>query len=77
MHLFNSISQMVLDQVCVVRSQDDTKCLNQDVLFLGTGITVCTPNGYEYYEACVLACLIIHTQEQVKQYAHQMGMNIN
>jgi len=27
---------MVVDKVCVVRSQDENECVNQDVLFLGT-----------------------------------------
>ena len=31
-----SISQMVVDTICVVRSQNTNECLNQDVLFLGT-----------------------------------------
>ena len=31
-----SISQMVVDTICVVRSQDRSECVNQDVLFLGT-----------------------------------------
>ena len=36
MFLFSSISQMVVDRVCVVRSQNASECVNQDVLFLGT-----------------------------------------
>jgi len=36
MFLFSSISQMVVDRVCVVRSQNARECVNQDVLFLGT-----------------------------------------
>ena len=31
-----SVSQMVVDTICVVRSQNTSECLNQDVLFLGT-----------------------------------------
>ena len=27
---------MVVDTICVVRSQDRSECVNQDVLFLGT-----------------------------------------
>jgi len=36
MFVFYSISQMVVDRVCVVRSQNASECVNQDVLFLGT-----------------------------------------
>jgi hypothetical protein len=32
------ITQLVLDRVCIVRSQDNSTCLNQDVLFLGTDV---------------------------------------
>lgn len=28
---------MVVDEVCVVRKSDSSQCVNQDVLFLGTG----------------------------------------
>ena len=28
---------MAVDQVCVVRRQNGLQCVNQDVLFLGTG----------------------------------------
>ena len=32
-----SVNQMVLDEQCVVRLDDTSKCTNQDILFLGTG----------------------------------------
>ena len=31
-----SVTQMVVDEVCVVRATDSSLCVNQDVLFLGT-----------------------------------------
>ena len=31
-----SVTQMVVDQVCVVKRSDNSSCVNQDVLFLGT-----------------------------------------
>ena len=36
-HIPFSVSQMVVDRICTIKSSDSSKCVNQDVLFMGTG----------------------------------------
>ena len=71
---------MVVDTICVVRSQDRSECVNQDVLFLGTSeSTVAVFLGGEWnewgnvasYPGCVggerqsgIDCLCMHNHSQ-------------
>ena len=36
---FLRFTQIAMDSVCVVRSIDISQCVNQDIIFLGTGKT--------------------------------------